>query len=634
MQDVINPKYLFTSFAEKAEAAENTREEFEEREEAKNKAVTQYFKTVFQEVLKTCEAFEDLDDEEEEVTSSFVDNLHINPKLTSHSSKKHAVNLADELPSIKTTWVCFRAGWLMRTVHTIYDYLTDQPKNDRQIGRALSGWRSLDALGTIGGGRPPTLDSIHNGNQELSRTLDDFVTHLFHRYDSIELAPETVPMDLKRLLAATIIRYLPNFITLLLEHPRKDFGDTREGVWEKHKFLMRLKQACDDTGIAPAQLEEWSTLVERDFIRRNFNFVAFERIQEADAFRVDTRSLNSTMASLSTHMASLAITSEETRRGGVAYQQSVNHEIASIRQEMTSMRQDIATVKGAFAAYNRKVDTLLVQTRAILRALTRPQSSSGAGNQRIVQEDLPDDVEGAVGGPDSTLAATAEQAQEGHQAQQQPNLPVAQAARLSDPLPDGLSGQRFPEFFENWHYDEYHKSIEVCNNKRVRSDAKIAIEYFSLFLPRHPSTLPANVSSPRSRGASAWKSDLQEITRQAWETARAFFQQQGKDHVPSTVLGFKKTMTTIEADNLPLGPVGETPFQPSGGDRLRCYDDIRRDHLRRHSQPQRQRRPRNDGENRGGEPPARRRRGGSQRPHMRNNQRGQQPGSEAEAGNA
>ena len=197
-------------------------------------------------------------------------------------------------------------------------------------------------------------------------------------------------MELKQLLAATIIRYLPNFITLLLEHPQKDFGDSREGVWENHRFLVRIKQACEDAGVTVAQLEEWSNLVERDFIQRNYNFVAFDRVQQHETFRVDTRSLNSAMASLCTHMSSLAIVSEETRWGSAVHQQSVNHEVTLMRQEMAALREDMALVKGSVASYNRKADKLLSQNCIILRTLI--QKLTAAGYQQLVQEETSKNV--------------------------------------------------------------------------------------------------------------------------------------------------------------------------------------------------------------------------------------------------
>jgi hypothetical protein len=59
-------------------------------------------------------------------------------KVSGHSGKKRAVQLADMHPLIKSTWVCFRAGWKMRAVHTIFDYTAPNKKNDQQVAKGES----------------------------------------------------------------------------------------------------------------------------------------------------------------------------------------------------------------------------------------------------------------------------------------------------------------------------------------------------------------------------------------------------------------------------------------------------------------------------------------------------------------
>jgi len=50
-------------------------------------------------------------------------SVSFNQKLSSHSQRHFAINTLNDSPCIKTAWVCFAAGWLMKAVRTIFDYL-------------------------------------------------------------------------------------------------------------------------------------------------------------------------------------------------------------------------------------------------------------------------------------------------------------------------------------------------------------------------------------------------------------------------------------------------------------------------------------------------------------------------------
>jgi hypothetical protein len=62
--------------------------------------------------------------------------LAFNPLISCHSQKRMAVNACNEDPQLRTSWICFRAGWLVKALHTIFDYLDFSAKSDRQVGRS------------------------------------------------------------------------------------------------------------------------------------------------------------------------------------------------------------------------------------------------------------------------------------------------------------------------------------------------------------------------------------------------------------------------------------------------------------------------------------------------------------------
>jgi hypothetical protein len=47
----------------------------------------------------------------------YYESMSLNPNLSSHSSKRFAVNTADMNPFVRFTWATLRAGWIMKAFH-------------------------------------------------------------------------------------------------------------------------------------------------------------------------------------------------------------------------------------------------------------------------------------------------------------------------------------------------------------------------------------------------------------------------------------------------------------------------------------------------------------------------------------
>jgi len=60
-----------------------------------------------------------------------ITSLDPDRRISAHSPKKGMVDLANQNPAIKTTWLAFRAGWVLKCIHTIFDYLICNAANDR-----------------------------------------------------------------------------------------------------------------------------------------------------------------------------------------------------------------------------------------------------------------------------------------------------------------------------------------------------------------------------------------------------------------------------------------------------------------------------------------------------------------------
>ena len=189
--------------AETATQAASRKKAAAEAKAKQSKAISKYFKDILSAVAEQVDIFETalaVGMTEEEEIGVVVDNsvttpspfaqapfaeslvgdgLSFNPLLTSHGPKRMAVNSADENPRLKTSWICFRAGWMTKSMHTVFDYLDFSSNNDQQVARSLAHWNDNGYGSTLAGGRPPSLDTlIGTGEDGLALKFAD---HLFFR---------------------------------------------------------------------------------------------------------------------------------------------------------------------------------------------------------------------------------------------------------------------------------------------------------------------------------------------------------------------------------------------------------------------------------------------------------------------
>ncbi len=556
-------EYMFPMFAAKAVEAEGTREDPDDKESTKNKVVTHFYNNMLRDIMLSCSrlsaaAANNVGEANQlpvlnNVAPSFVASFGINPKLTSHSNKKHAVMIADEVAALNTTWVCYRAGWLKHCDHTIFEYLTANKKNDWQVGKALSGWRHIDAHGRIGGGLPPRLHPLLAHDQ--NGAVDNFVRSLFWRFDGPNWSDE-----FKCLLAASILLHLPRFVDLLLDHPEQKFGNTRNEAWNKHPFLQAVQIAASGANISRATLLEWCKVVSRDFTERNYSFIGLERVQQHETAgqgqnpqpgnQVDGRSIVSVL----THLV-------DTSRETMLVVQGLRDEVRESTHVSNRVLNDVVRTQVATCAEVRKLNQ---KVDRIIGGVFLP--SNGSGSTRGL-------LSGA--GLGAALAAEGvEGEQQGHHRQNQnqnhqattPAQPPAAVVVLTNPYPNGLKGLTVRNLFENWHMFGHYK---VIYNKEVkkehRSAAILTIEYFTLFLLSHPPPLPAGVQFGCQPAASNWRKDLTRLVAAAWDKVKRLYAAKGKT-CSENIFNFKDFMFGLSSADWPEGPRGETTFQPSTTD--------------------------------------------------------------------
>ena len=161
----------------------------------------------------------------------------------------------------------------MKSVHTIFDYLSASAKNDHQVALVTANWTETAEGGRYCGGRPPSLEALFDGPSGSDKgQVNCFVKALFCKYQGV---PGADNEEFQKLLTASILLRLPQFIEALKEHPSHDFGAVDESCYHKHHFLHSLLVAAYRANISDpiSTLTHWADLICADFKRRNFGLL-------------------------------------------------------------------------------------------------------------------------------------------------------------------------------------------------------------------------------------------------------------------------------------------------------------------------------------------------------------------------
>jgi len=398
-----------------------------------------------------------------------------NEKGSSHSGKKFHVNEANQNPYVKSTWVCFRAGWKMKMVHTIFDYLVGNMCNDRQVARCISGWNIPEFHGKLGGGRPPNiicllilpLNRLPHG-----RALRKMRDSMFSHFPSID-------SDAANLLFGSILRYLPKVIDMLSLCPIPDLCNPVDeyGGWPRHKFVQRLVYHGVAAGIPPEEvkptLEAWHKVVLKDFVEKNFAYLDYQTIKDASQgldIRVDPRCVMGTIESLSRQQAALNV---KVERGVHAMER-----LTSANREQNNKINELIKI-------NRRLVALL----PVLPEQDEPNTSQMVDNDTLTRSVI-----------------------------QTMNNRVV----LSHDFPTKMQHIKMPGslvscYRQGWYKLFEHKRGKKKNDneakipKQVKHCMKFAIEFSYLFLDEHIPELPSNASSGVCAEATDWINNISKI---------------------------------------------------------------------------------------------------------------------------
>ena len=94
---------------------------------------------------------------------------------TTHCWKKYAVNACGNNCSFQE--ITFRAGWILKSLHAIFDYLFANRKKDQICAKYISNW-GMKIFDKIVGGIPPSIHNIVDHKEQATLTQDLLFGHV------------------------------------------------------------------------------------------------------------------------------------------------------------------------------------------------------------------------------------------------------------------------------------------------------------------------------------------------------------------------------------------------------------------------------------------------------------------------
>ena len=211
--------------------------------------------------------FKNLHDE----IKNFADT--VNPNLTSYHGRKGANQKLAEIGSCSGLAQIFRTGWELRAFHSLFKYVVASKALTNQAGKALSGWNP--DLKT--GGHPPDVMSIST-QPEL---LEGFTEALF----SGDIRDQWPP-DMRNLLTASLLRFYPEFILLIEQHPDSKYQDN-----SRHALVHSVNRAMRVANVENEVFDKWCKEVRSGFENHNISALPWDLVHNRPDMQLDPREM-------------------------------------------------------------------------------------------------------------------------------------------------------------------------------------------------------------------------------------------------------------------------------------------------------------------------------------------------------
>ena len=133
---------------------------------------------------------------------------------TSYShGRKLGVNVLSNISSLPFHVIVFRAGWVVKNLHSAFDYIFNSQHKDDSCAHALAGWLQ-NSDNVFLGGFTPSFEAIKTEHNKAMM----FVQVLFFNQR------ECVDEKLINLLFASILRFYQDFESLLYLEPNERYA--------------------------------------------------------------------------------------------------------------------------------------------------------------------------------------------------------------------------------------------------------------------------------------------------------------------------------------------------------------------------------------------------------------------------
>ena len=181
-----------------------------------------------------------------------LDNMA--PDVKAHGPKKLGVQTLGDLLTITIQDISMRAGWVLKSFNTFFDYWVGSLPSSVRSGKMISGWTTV-LNQSIHGGNPPNLRDVKT---ECSK-LNDFVNNLI-------VCHKHIVKEVKELIVANLLRHWDETIDVIRSEPNGKYNGEK---FRTHPFVSNVYTALAYSNATPATFKIWVKEIRQAFILKN-----------------------------------------------------------------------------------------------------------------------------------------------------------------------------------------------------------------------------------------------------------------------------------------------------------------------------------------------------------------------------
>ena len=165
-----------------------------------------------------------------------------------HGRKKAAGDMSDN-QEVPFHYLVFRCGWLVKNLHTAFDYVFNSKVKDRKCARVLAGW-----MDKTYGGISPSFKHIKTEKKKAEL----FMNALLHHH-------HTLPTRATYILFGSFLRFYDEFLEILSYDPSNKFDDP-----SMHPFVSQVNSIMEDCEVSEDLFNVWKKEIEEEFGAINY----------------------------------------------------------------------------------------------------------------------------------------------------------------------------------------------------------------------------------------------------------------------------------------------------------------------------------------------------------------------------